>query len=70
MPVILTTLSAARTDVRVARELRAGRRDGRGRPGEDVQRVDSLERLQEALRRELLVDAGQDLGLLHGAPKV
>ena len=69
-PVILTTLSAARTTSGSRASFELGGATVAGGPSEDVQRVDPLERLEQALRREVLVDAGQDLGLLHGAPQV
>ena len=56
--------------VGVLRDRSVGGRDDRGRAEEDADRVDPLERLEEALRREHRVDLGQDRRPLYGSAQV
>ena len=57
-------------DVRVPREPGIGRGDDRGRAEEHADRVDALERLEQSLRREDLVDLTEDRRPLHGPTQV
>src|SRR5262249_51358531 len=52
-------------DIGVAGQFRVRRRDDGRRSEEDADRIDALERREETLRRELVVDPREDRGLLH-----
>ena len=70
MPEIRTTLAGRRGDVRIPGDRRLRRRHLRRRPDEDAERIDAFERLEQPLGRKLLIDAGEDLGLLNRAAKL
>ena len=68
MPVTRTTLFEAARRPSPASE--PGRRDERRRSGEDAERIDALQRLEQAFGRELVVDPGENRRLLHCATQV
>ena len=67
--VTRTTLSAA-WSTPGSRAIALSGRNNRRRPYDDADRIDALERLEQALRRKLLVDPGEDRRLLHRPPQL